>query len=337
DEDTSEEYVFTMLDDYAFLLDHTYFTIRSASQRVTDALEVSSDLYIDESLSYSDEVLSTLASDYFINSHATDFTSESASKEIYRNVRSFTHKNNASKYSYSEDTDLALLTSLYVTANWTIDGGNLRYEKRHEFTSADGTTYKAKYLNAPYNLGRVVTTSTYSTFYTNTSDNHFYLKFIVPNDGYTLSDIYNEDTLREVNSLSMDKYAENGYNAVDTSKYENYYTRVLFPEFSASYDEDITPALEKAGVSRAFKENNSDLSITKEDATLEAIHQTNSFTIDKKGLDGFGSVSYELKWIDDSYTGYTDIYYDFIIDRAFIYILTDENNIPIYIGYVNNI
>ncbi len=335
--ETGSDVVFSLSDDLAFLLDHLRFTQANAARRVTDNLSYSSALYISDSISYNEDALSSLASDYFISSYSTDFTSSGASSDITSYIKSETHKSSLPKYTYSSDTSLVLLNNLYVTANWVADGGNLKNDKKREFTSASGVTKKSKFLKGEYNLGRVVTTDKYSTFYTTTYDDHYYLKFIMPADGYSLKDIYNKEVISEVNSLSTDKYATNGYNATDSLLYENYYTRCLFPEFSVDSSMDLTSLYSELDVTSAFKEDNTDFAIVSEPITLEGIRQTNSFTLDKKGLDGFGSVSYELKWIDDSATGYTDIYYDYIIDKAFIYILTDTNDVPVYIGYVNNI
>ncbi|MCD8204828.1 MAG: hypothetical protein LUC16_03290 [Coprobacillus sp.] len=333
-EEIEEEESDPLLDYQTFLYKLT-FSDRTGSSRTSDSLRPFSALFLSSDTSYNEDSLSYLADSYFIDSYSIDYSSESASKEINKYLKDKTRGNIKSKYIYSEDSAASLLTNMYFTANWSNDAGNLKYDGKHVFKSADGTTTKTKFLRGEYSDGQVISTEKYSSFFTTTANDRFAIKFIVPSDGYSISDILTCEVLEEVNSLSRgDEYRLGDYNKTDFTTNTKYYTRCIFPEFSASSELDVAPLLKK---SESLDITSVSLSSVSDCLSLDSLVQTNSFNVTKKGIDGYGSVGYSLVWIDDTDKTYTKEYLDFIIDKPFVYILTNEEDIPIYIGYVNNI
>jgi DNA polymerase-1 len=89
----------------------------------------------------------------------------------------------------------------------------------------DGRITETKLLRGYYNNGKVYEAEGYTSFFT-TTEHGFKIKFIVPKDGYSLSDVFTAENIYTTTVLS-------DYNYVDSENKLRHHTRVLFPEYKA--------------------------------------------------------------------------------------------------------
>ncbi|MCD8204052.1 MAG: hypothetical protein LUB56_02885 [Coprobacillus sp.] len=321
---------------YFMLLNDLNFTYVSDFGKTTDTLALSNSIWLSDEITYKEDGLANLADNYYTDSYYTEF---SRSKEANKDISSYIKENSNGlinkDFIYPSDTLLVYLVTLYIKGGWNDTGDNLKTSEKTSFTRADGSSVDTKLLEGYYHSGTPIVGEKYTSFYTATYGGRFHIKFIVPKDGYTLNDIYSQKVFKEVNSKSVNT----DYNNVDEEKKIEYYTRVYFPEFKASYDDDVMPLVKDTfNINKLFDKYSCEMDgLTEDDIYLEAIRQSNELNVTRKGIEGVSSVNFEFGAGASGPSSYTEVYQDYYVDKAFLYILTDRNEIPLYIGYVNNI
>ncbi len=321
---------------YYMLLNDLNFSFSGDFGKTTDTLELTSSIWLSDEISYKEDGLSNLADNYYTDSYYTEFSrAKAANKDISSYIKEKSNGLINEDFSYPADMLLVYLVNMYIKGCWDDTGGNLKTTSKTSFIEADGTSVDTKLLEGYYHSGRPIEEEKYTSFYTATYGGRFHIKFIVPKDGYTLSDIYSKEVFKEVNS----KNVNTDYSNVDDEEKIEYYTRVYFPEFTASYDDELMPLVKETfNINKLFDKYSCEMNgLTDNDIYLEGIRQSNELEVTKKGIEGTSSVNFVFGAGDSGPSPYTEVYLDYYVDKAFAYILTDRNEIPLYIGYVNNI
>ena len=326
-------------------LNNEYTTRGLLDQEKAKALELlTNSIWFEESIELKEVGLNNLANDYNCSSFSAPFSKNNNAAN--KAVRDFVSKNTKGlidrNFGLSVDTLIALINTLYLKEIWNDDGDDLPFTKdEYTFTSYDQNTKDLKLLQGYYNQGRVIEEEMYTHFYTKT--NHgFKIKFIVPNDNYTVDDIYNKEVLAYVNSIK-------DYQGVDDEARKIYSTRVFFPEYKAEFDEDIKNVIKnKFNVNDLFDYKKCDFSnIIDEQEYLDKyegiycskiIHQT-VLEVNKKGIEGAAVTVIAMDGATSDGPGedYERVFLDYIVDKSFAYILTDSNDVVLFSGVVKKI
>ena len=147
-------------------------------------------------------------------------------------------------FDLSEETIFAIVNALHFEDVWDYYGNALSHtDAGYAFANADGTSAEKKFLRDDYRMGRVLTTDEFTSFFVPT-EKGYRLQFMLPADGYTAEDIFTAENLKAV--------SEADYGGVDEENKIRYHTRCIFPEFSASFDEDIKNLLREGSASVPF-------------------------------------------------------------------------------------
>ena len=149
---------------------------------------------------------------------------------------------------------MVILNTLYLKDLWNNIGYDLNYtSNEYGFKNIDNSITKSKFLSGYYNQGRVYNEETFSHFYTKTNAN-FKLKFIVPNEGYSIYDVFTKENIMKVTQMK-------DYNTFDHENKLQYQTKVIFPEYETSCDKVINELLkERFGIVDLFTEGVCDCS-----------------------------------------------------------------------------
>ena len=165
-----------------------------------------------------------------------------------------------------------------------------------------------------------------------TRTNHGYrIKFILPQDGYTVEDIYTSEVLKEVSE-------NDSYLAVDDVNMEINHTKCYFPEYDAEYDGDIRNALsEKFGIKSVFNIDTADFTSLVDGPAFiqQVLHQT-KLTVNKYGIEG-AAVTVQNVCGSAGPGPYTNVYHTFVVDKAFAFIITDYLGTVVFSGVTKSI
>lgn len=269
-----------------------------------------------------DDCLSTLSKYYLADVFNVDFMGNAnslISSYIYNSTRGFLDIN----LNVSKGTLLMLMNVLYVKDLWNRLGIDLSYDiMQHNFKNADGSiSSNKKLLRGEYELGKAIVTEKYRKFYIST-DNNIKLTFIVPNDGYTLSDVYNQEAISD----------NSQYEWEDNERY--YMTRCIFPEFKAEFNDDIKGMLQKMGIKTIFDSNCDFSMICDRKLHCSEVKHVTKLEVNKEGIEGAAVTAMSME--TTSVGPRDEVYEDFVVDRAFAYTLS-YNGIQIFNGVVTNI
>lgn len=311
---------------------------RKVQNKTTALLNLSNSIWINEGTEVKQECIDALSNDYFAYSYSADFAHKNA--EANKAVRDFVKKQTKGlidqDFGLPEETLFTLINALYLKTIWNTDGRDLPFaEDTYNFTAKDGAVKNTKLLRGYYNGGRTKEFGTFKTFFT-TTHNNYKIKFILPKDGYSVDDVFTAENISAVNGIS-------DYGFFDKEANTEYFTRVMFPEYKCKYDEDIKGILrDKFGIDLLFKDHFKyspacDFStLSDESCYCGKVQHVTDLTVDRKGIEG-AAVTVILMAGDAAPMPVIKVYEDFIVDKAFGFIITDPNDVTLFSGVVNNI
>lgn len=294
-------------------------------------IELNNSIWLNENLSYKQEGLNLLKDAFYVDSYAAPFTTnnKAANKAIQDYVYRNTHGLINNQYDFDEETLFLLINTLYLKDAWNFVGNDLTFtENYYDFKNINNTTNSTKLLEGHYSCGRTQQGDGFEYFYSVTA-NGMKLYFIKPTTK-NLEDIYTNNNLNLI-------LTDNDYNYRDEELKEEYYTRCLFPEFNASFNEDLSSLFkEEYGITKIFRNDVSNYDkVTDEKCyTSGIVHQT-KLIVDKTGIEGAAVtiVSNDSTSVPEPYT---KVFSDFILDRSFGFLLT-YNDVVLFSGVVNNL
>lgn len=305
--------------------------------QTTGLLSLSNSVWVNNGTSVKQPCIDSLSNNFYAYSYSADFKHNNV--EANKAIRSFVNKQTNGlidkDFELSEETLFTLINTLYLKTIWSTDYEELPFAQgQYYFTANDGTVKQAKLLQGEYVSGRTQQFDTFATFYTRSHDG-YKIKFIVPNDGYTLAQVFTSANISAVNSVT-------DYGSYDQAADTSYHTRVLFPEYKCEYDKDIADILNNNfGIDLFFRDPGyfspaCDFStLSDEPCFCSAVRHVTDLTVNKKGIEGAAVtvVGMDAATAAPSLT----VMEDFIVNKAFGFIITDWQDITLFSGVVNNI
>ncbi len=283
---------------------------------------------------YNDQGLAKISTDFYSDIFRTDFKSGEGNKLMNSYIKNETRGFLDINLDVPPSTVMALMNVLYIKEIWNQSGNDLIETKdEYEFSNTDKTIRKGKLLNGYYHSGRALVAEKFRKFYTVTNSG-YKLTFLVPNDGYSASDIYNVECL--------------GLNTPYTYSEDNkiFHTRCFFPEFKTEFFESIKGSVQKLGIKQFFTDGGCDFSslVASIDNApgvyCSDVKQAAKFEVQKSGIEGAAVTVATMEAATSPGPDakvYEDVYEDFIVDRAFAYTFEDPYGNVIFTGVVNKI
>lgn len=307
-----------------------YRSLVYESKNKSCILDLTNSIWVNEGTPVKQPCINTLSDTFYSYSYAADFLNDNknANKAISNFVKDKTRGLIDNDFHLSERTLFTLINTLYLKTMWNVYGEDMPMTKEHIFTAKDGTTTATKLVEGSYFGGRVFETDGYSAFYTATESN-FKLKFILPNDGYSVDDVFTAENVATVNAIE-------DFGEFDEENNVRYETRCYFPEYKCSYDGDLIPVLSKKfGINTLFGDGCDFSTLTDEPCYCSTVQHVTDLTVDKKGIEG-AAVTY-ISADGSAAPPPVTIYREFWVDRAFGFIITDPQDVTLFSGMVNSI
>lgn len=300
-------------------------------EKLTHMISLNNSIWLNDVLNYKQEGLDILKNSLYTDSYAAPFTTNN--KAANKAVQDYVCRNTKglinNEYTFSVDTLFLLINTLYLKDAWSTIGEDLKFtSKTYDFKNLDNTIKTLNLLMGEYVNGRVQSGDGFEYFYTNTAHNlKFY--FIKPTTK-SLEEVYNSNNLNMILN-------DTNYDGFNSEHNELYLTRCLFPEFDASFNEDIVPLLkEEYGISKIFRSDvaNYDKITDEKCFTSKVIHQT-KLIVDKTGVEG-AAVTIIANDTESAAPSLSYKFYDFILDQSFGFVIAKDNTI-LFSGVVNNL
>lgn len=313
-------------------LNQEYESVGIASTPTTGLLKTSNSIWIDESVTYKQSCVDMLANDYYCYPYKADFKNKNglANYAVRNFVKEQTKGLIDEAFHLSEETLFTFINTMYLKALWNVKGDKIPLtNETYNFKESSGEIERVKLMQRGYFDGRAQEYETFTTFYTQTY-NGFTIKFLLPKEGYTVDDVFTAENIYKANYT--------GYNVYDDVEMKHYLTRCFFPQYEAECDENIQKVLtEDFGVNSLFEWGGCDLSgLTDTPVVCGRVQHVTELTVDRRGIEG-AAVTYIPMAGAPGPGEYERVYFDFIVDRAFGFIVTDPHNITLFSGVVHEI
>ncbi|MDE7406568.1 MAG: hypothetical protein K2M89_06830 [Clostridiales bacterium] len=305
---------------------------KSNNGDVRSLLDLSNSIWVNDGTEVKQPCIDCLSNDYYAYSYSADFEHNNA--EANKAVRDFVSKQTKGlidkDFQLSEETLFALINTVYLKTVWDDEGRDLPFaDGTFEFTANDGSKKNTELLQGYYNDGKAVEFDTFTTFYT-TSRDGYKIKFILPKENNSINQVFTAENIAAVNAIT-------NYNAYDAANNVHYETRVLFPEYKCAYDEDIKGLLQdKFDINLLFGSACDFSTLSDEPCYCAKVQHVTDLTVDKKGIEG---AAVTVIGMDATAMPSENIIIqqDYIVDKAFGFIITDWQNVTLFSGVVNNI
>ena len=292
--------------------------------------KLTNSIWVDKNVSFKNSCLENLASKYFSYSHSMDLDKKNyVSRYITDFVSKQTNGFLKPEYSVSEETIFLLINTLYLKDTWLYTGRNIDLtESKYDFRNADGSTKRTKLMMGNYFNGKAVETEEYTQFYTSTYHGYS-LHFIVPKDGYTVDQVMTPHTIAAIQ--------EQGYQVYNEEMTEHYHTRTFFPEFSADSSLTLTSVLSRLGITNIFHPTDANFSnLTDNSIACNDVSHYARLKVNRKGIEGSAVTFFEGATAPGP-GEIKNVYYDFIVDRSFGYVITNKNGVNLFSGIIHHI
>ena len=316
---------------YLYAFSNVTYNSNGIGKQVSAVKQLSNSIWVDNDTQLKESGVNNLANNYNCDMFTVDFESGEGSDAIRAYIKDKTHGLIDGEIELSPETLITLINTLYLKDIWNPDGDNLSFtDSTYKFANADGSTTSTKLLEGYYNNGNIYEGDGYRTFFT-TTEHNLMIKFIVPTDGHTIEEIFTAENIYAVDGIT-------DYGYVDDENKLLHHTRVLFPEYEAEFDGDIADTLkEEFGIEKIFNLDECDFSgVTDEKIVCEGVVHKASLEVNKRGIEG-AAVTYIPMAGDPGPGEYENVYHDFVVDRAFGFILTDSYGAVLFCGVINNV
>ena len=317
---------------YGFSNREYYYTNMLNNKKILAFEELANSIWVDKNITLKEDGINNLANNFNCDLFSVNFKTSEGEKAINAYIKDKTHGIIDSDLDLSPETLITLINTFYLKEVWNEDGDELKFtDKAYDFKNADGSVKNTKLLQGYYFNGNIYEGEGYTSFYTRT-DHGFDIKFILPTDGHTLDEVFTSENIYNINNLG-------DYGYIDEENKLLHHTRVFFPEYKASFDGDLAEILKNDfGINKLFDFEQCDFSnVSDEQLACDGVIHKCSIDVNDKGIEGAAVTVMPMAGAAGPLEGYEEVYHDYIVDRAFGFVITDSYGAVLFSGVVNSV
>lgn len=291
----------------ALIYNHNYY------KNDDGCLRMANSIWIKDGFSVNDDYINILSSKYFAESYQTSFD-DKGKDNIINWINNYTNNFlNLTKDNYQIDSNTAvlLLNTIYFDNKWATEFKTSNtYEDNYYLNNE---TVQVKYMK--HKVSSIYSETDKAETITDTFKNYNYIKFILPKEGINVLDCLTQTEL--FGSTLEDKVMVS--------------VNLNIPKFKFSNDYFLNDTLKEIGVNRIFN-CNGEFDKINPNLYVSFIKQTAGIELNEEGVKAAAVTSTGIKCT--SIEPGKEI--TMILNRPFIYIIYDNNNVPLFIGIVQN-
>ena len=299
-----------------------YNTHQSATRLLANSV------WLDKSVEYNNVTMKNIADYYYASSFSGDIGSDAMNKVMQSWINENTKDilaNQVKDIELSPESLYAILSTVYYKCSWE-DRFKTDRTVQDTFHGAQGDT-------PAYFMKR----STYSWYYWGDGFAAAFLEIqggdrmwiILPDEGTSPETLLNNSDVLSL--LTPQK---------DTASNKHLRINMSIPRFDVEQKSEISGVLKEMGVTDVFEPYSADMTPVLKDGVLpygdwlyaSRVEHGVRVKVDERGVEG---AAYTLIPADPGATEPSGEKVDFIVDRPFIFAVTDRNSLPIFAGIVN--
>ncbi len=284
-------------------------------------------IWLKEGVEYNQQTIDILKNKHFASSFSGNFGSEEYTQKIQEWTNEQTRgmlEKQTKAISFEQDTVMALVSTTYLNGKWDSEFFEQNTDKDTFYSYSGDVICDFMHETSRSKL--------FSSKNFTATDKHLVdigrMTFILPNEDKTISDILNDDDFYTLLSDNDAQLSSSGITLKDAT------INLSVPKFDISTTANFTDKLQTLGVNDAFNSASADFSNLTTSAPLMAnsISQATRLKIDEKGCE---AASFTVSTIISTGAPMQTEIIDFTLDRPFIFVVSGEDNLPRFIGVVN--
>lgn len=280
---------------------------------------MASSIWLNHKYDYLQSALDQLADSY----GTTSFIGEMGSSEFNKLFEEWVAAQTKGRFAgkeLGEDTILALVSAVSYEAKWTVAFDPSKTADG-EFRTGNGTTVNCSFMNMRYS-NQYYSGEDFAAIDMTLGDGSR-MWFVLPNEDARISDLIEDPSFVNL-CMYPDKWEDSKFMSVNAS----------IPKFNLAANANIEGAFHKLGISSVFNEAAADfLSILSSGVHIRLSECIHSVRI---GIDEYGCSASAFTSISAASGLPPKEEVDFIENRPFIVMVTSPDNIPLFLGVVNN-
>lgn len=298
-------------------------------------------LWLRDDMTYSQDTLDTLAQNYYTSSFAGEMGSEEYDQALRDWINEQTRNmltEQAEGLNFHEDAVLGLVSTLYFKSAWSAPFSP-ELNTRNVFHSPTGDV-EAEFLNTgEWNQGTYYWGEHFAAVALGfqSSSRNYSMWLILPDEGYTVDDL-----LESGEAMEFLLYSKHGVYNEETDEFTGEWPNQKFlninlslPKFDVSSDLELSAGLKALGITDVFVPGTSNFdplgASTDDSIFLSQAQHAARVMIDEEGCTAASYVDLMLC----GSAAPPDDEVDFTLDRPFLFSITGESDLPLFLGVVN--
>ncbi len=285
-------------------------------------------IWLKDGINYNSDTLNILKDSYYASVFSGDFSNEgylaSVKDWINQNTKGLL-KDQTETIEFNDATMAALVSTIYFNAKWNSKFGE-EFTEKGDFFGTDGKV-SADFMKSSHSQAYYYADGYSATTLRFEQDSSMH--FILPDENVSVYDIIGKDGVLDIitnraATYEYDGEAKKAYPIVNLS----------VPRFDVSKNIDLIDTFKSLGINTAFDKSNADFSPLTTDLPLflsKAQHAAR-VKIDEEGCE---AAAYTIM-AKDAGSAPPDSVVDMVLDRPFIFVISGKNDLPRFIGIVNN-
>lgn len=293
--------------------------------------ELTNSIWLDDSISFKTNGVNALAKDYNCDVFQASFSNGEAGKLINQYIEDKSRGLLSGDIQFSPETYFVLMNTYYLKEIWNDTGKNLKLtDDKIYFQNTDGSTTHINLLESYYVDGKEYDGDRFTSFYTKT-DHGFKIYFFVPDEEWSVSNIFTAENIETVLSFTDWEYKDDENRLL-------HHTRVLFPEFEAEFSENIADVLRRDfGIDALFDPYKCKMTgVTDDMIFCDGVVHKAALKVDRTGIEGAAVTIMPMAGAAAP-PPYEHVYHDFVVFRDFGFVITDSYGTVVFSGVINNI
>lgn len=298
-------------------------------------------LWLNENISFKQDTLDLLADKYFASTYQAEMGNADTDSAIAQWINENTGNllRDASNKIQTNPSDIArLYSTLYFYDQW-LDRFYEEANTKDTFTQSDGTEQEVDFMHQTV-TGNYIRGDNYTIAAKEFAGNSKMI-FVLPDEGTSVKELLSDkDNLANWMSIMDTRIADDTEESADEDDKLQCYAAPSFgqiewsmPKFDIASNKNLNDTLETLGVTDVFG-GNADLSnLTNNEAVVSEINQAARVKIDEKGCE---AASYtEIAICGSAMMEDQEEICKMNLNRPFLFIITGEENLPLFVGVVN--
>ena len=279
-------------------------------------------LWLNEDVTYNEETIQSLADYYYASAFQGKMGSEKYDKALQDWLNAQTGgllKEQAEQISMDPELVMALASTVYFQAKWQNEYNPDNTEKGTFHTSNGDVTVDYMKTSA---MGEYYWSDSFSAIGKKLDTEGSRMWFILPDEGISVEQLLQDKSTLE---LVLAPYDWNNQKYVLVNE--------AVPKFDITSQIELSEGLKELGVTDVFDMSSADFSPITEDIAgiflSKAQHDTR-VAIDEEGVT---AAAYTVMMMCGSAMPQEEV--DFVVDRPFLFMITNPNGLPLFTGVVN--